>query len=268
MNQFINTKSISTLFITLELANPVKVYGQVLINEFSSNNELEWVELINTTSETVDITSWTISDEKNDPFSLTGSINGNSYYIFETQTHWLNNTGGDSIVLKDKNSSIIDSVIFGRTDSVVGSPSKDKSAGRAPDGGGSWTNNLTPSKNQKNPEPTLSPTKQPQTTPPTESPEPTTVNTPSATVQILSATDKPTPKPSQKPKSYVSSRETSLTPTNGPIVETENSDLQSKIIPGAMMGLGAIFIGAAAFPFIKSELNKRKDIITNDKEIH
>jgi hypothetical protein len=41
-----------------------EVSAQVVINEFSSRGDTEWVELYNKGMNDVDITNWTISDEK------------------------------------------------------------------------------------------------------------------------------------------------------------------------------------------------------------
>lgn len=166
---------IKTLFIIglLNLIFTRYANATVFINEFSSNSDPEWVELYNDSSSTVELSGWTIADEAQTPKQLNGNIPGFGYYVFENQTGWLNNTGGDRIILFN-GTSVEDQVEYGKSESVVGTPSSTKSAGRVPNASNSWQNNIDPSKGSQNsteetPAPTASAT-------PSPSPSQATVN--------------------------------------------------------------------------------------------
>ncbi|MEK7065537.1 MAG: lamin tail domain-containing protein, partial [Patescibacteria group bacterium] len=77
------------------------VHASVVLNEFSSNSDPEWVELYNTTADPVNIMGWKLSDEVNTTASLSGVIDGNDYFVYERSGGWLNNSGGATITLKD-----------------------------------------------------------------------------------------------------------------------------------------------------------------------
>jgi hypothetical protein len=130
---------------------PSFVSADVVINEFSSNSNTEWVELYNTDSTPVDLTGWTLKDEAQSPKTLTEIISGNGYFVYENSSGWLNNSGGDSIILKDDSDITINFVEYGKSGSVVGTPASDKSAGRVPDGSSDWENNLDWTKDVSNP---------------------------------------------------------------------------------------------------------------------
>jgi len=167
-----------------------RIYAQIVINEFSSNSDPEWIELYNASSDTVDLSGWKLSDAYPPPNLLTGTISAHGFFVFEKSSGWLNNSGGDTITLKNISDTAVDSLEYGKSTSVVGTPGSDTSAGRTPDGSSVWTNNLTWSKLASNPvstpthtpSPTLTPTPQPTSTPiPTHTPQPTNTQAPPPT---------------------------------------------------------------------------------------
>ena len=83
------------IFIFIFLLFPSKTLAQVVINEFSSKGDTEWIELFNSSASSVDLTGWTLSDAKKPPEALTGSIEAAGYFVFEKGKGWLND-GGDS----------------------------------------------------------------------------------------------------------------------------------------------------------------------------
>ena len=173
--------------------------ADIVINEFSSNSADEWVELYNTSSGPIDLTGWQLSDASNPPETLSGTIPANGFFVFDKPGGgWLNNSGGDTITLKDVASSVQDSITYGQSGSPVGTPDADKSAGRTPDGSATWANNLTWSKLAANPSPTPTPT--PTLTPtPTNTSGPTATPTPGATATPTPPPVTPTPIPTKKP---------------------------------------------------------------------
>jgi len=116
------------------------VFGQVVINEFSSNSNPEWVELYNVTQEKVDLHGWQIIDgntNNSDDIQLGGCINGKGLRLFSRGEGWLNNTNGDTIILKNALGQEIDIVAYGKS-GIIGIPPSGKSGGRSQDGGNSW----------------------------------------------------------------------------------------------------------------------------------
>lgn len=259
------------LFLFFISASEVSAQTDVVINEFSSRGDTEWVELYNKGAGDVDITNWTISDEKQPPETLSGVIKAGEYSVFEKTKGWLNDNG-DVITLKNDGGDTINSVAYGDSvGSIVGAPDLDKSAGRVPDGSDIWQKNLVWTKGYANPGPTPSPTPTP-TPGPTSTPTPTPTKTPTATpkptVKAV-ATKKPevisTGTTSDEEESEVLGLREGLEPSSPtPIPESEE---KGKIPITAMLfvlgGLG--FMGVAGYPFLKS-MKKRYNIENEEKE--
>jgi len=168
---------------------PEVVFARVVINEFSSNSDPEWVELYNNSDTSVDLNGWFLKDEAQPAKFLTTIIPARGYYVFENSNGWLNNSGGDTITLYDNASpsAQVDQVIYGKSGSEVGTPDPDKSAGRIPDGSSIWQNQLTWTKGTPN---SSSPTSTPQPTPtPISTPTDTPTSSTKATYKINEAKD-------------------------------------------------------------------------------
>jgi hypothetical protein len=164
-------------FLFLFVVSEIK--AQVVINELSSNSNPEWVELYNSSNEIVSISDWKITDgntNTSDDLTLNGCIVSQGFRSFGRSSGWLNDTGGDTINLKDPNGNQINQVIYG-SEGIVGIPQSGKSASRIPDGDQNWQ--ILDSPTQRNddcqiPSPSSSPT--PASTPvqtPTVTPSPT-----------------------------------------------------------------------------------------------
>jgi hypothetical protein len=85
----------------------------VIINELVSDpisDQVEWIELFNTSDSTVDIDQWTIEDGSGAKTVLTEAID--KYLVIEKPKGNLNNAG-DIIILRDELGIIIDSVTYG-----------------------------------------------------------------------------------------------------------------------------------------------------------
>ncbi|MFI5240822.1 MAG: lamin tail domain-containing protein [Microgenomates group bacterium] len=246
---------------------PSIVKAQVVINEFSSNSDPEWIELYNTTSSPIDITGWTLQDEAQAPKSLSGTISANGYFVFENPSGWLNNSGSDSIILKDSAIILIDSIHYG-SGGVVAIPDADKSAARVPNGSSNWQNNLSWTKGASNPESTPTPS---PTSIPTPTLSPTQTSTPTSMPSAL-PTKSPTPTPSKIP-----SPTPTQTPntTNQPEVlglnfETDKPDSEDKvivggdvkkkfpIIPVVFIGSGLLMVGFAILQLINARKNSQE----------
>lgn len=97
------------------------ISGEVLINEFvadPSDGEEEWIELINRSGRTIDLSGWTIEEGSGSATALSGTILGASPYNFFVLTKPkgnLNNSG-DRIILKSTTGLVIDAVSYGSWD--------------------------------------------------------------------------------------------------------------------------------------------------------
>lgn len=103
---------------------------KIIINEYLTNplvGEDEWIELLNTTNEDIDLTEWTIKDAANNSKLLSSLvlIPAKSIVVFSSSSGWLNNSGLESITISDQQSEVIDTVQFG--DISLGNPSQGKS---------------------------------------------------------------------------------------------------------------------------------------------
>ena len=105
--------SVSQTPSTTQTVLPV---GTLLINEFVVDpleEELEWIELINTSENSVTLTGWTLEDASGKTTDLSSmTIEGSSYALVVSPKGKLNNDG-DTIILKDENGTVVDAVVYG-----------------------------------------------------------------------------------------------------------------------------------------------------------
>lgn len=78
----------------------------VVINEFVAKGT-EWVELYNTTMNTIDIENWKLTDGEDDEY-LSGTIDPHGYLAFDTSLALSND--GDEIMLFDSDGILVDEV--------------------------------------------------------------------------------------------------------------------------------------------------------------
>ncbi|HOY60886.1 MAG TPA: lamin tail domain-containing protein [Candidatus Woesebacteria bacterium] len=86
----------------------------VKITNFSSNSSPEWVEINNTTGDTINIDNWLLKDANNistDDLIISGCLSPFSYQTFYHDPGWLND-GGDTINLFDDLNNLIDQLIY------------------------------------------------------------------------------------------------------------------------------------------------------------
>lgn len=128
--------------------------ANVVINEFVYNAATEWVEIYNRSANAIDISGWILVDLANNVknIPLNTIIPGNGFYVFET-SNWLNNTGTETINLKN-GSTLVDQVsykdgtVVGAQD--IGTVAVGQSVARTADGGANWAADTTPSKGWRN----------------------------------------------------------------------------------------------------------------------
>lgn len=136
---------------------PTPIPRSVIINEIyvKGDQHGEWVEILNTTNQDIDLTNYTINDNiSSDPIPSNTTIHANSYAVIVTKNSSVvippgittivldeNNIGtglndtGDIIQLKSNN-LIIDELSYGDIKTIFNlpSPSENKSLSRIPDG--------------------------------------------------------------------------------------------------------------------------------------
>lgn len=164
---------------------PKIVFAQVVINEFSSRNDTDWVEVYNASSEPVDLSEYQLIDDGGNSQDLNCQLSPSG----EFSVDWSNrlNNDGDQIILQ-KNGETIDCIAYGDTVFCEGRSDVDlreleegEYGMRDPAGSGSWTikNANTKADNSDciiltpTPTITLTPTQSPTNTPtPTNTPSP------------------------------------------------------------------------------------------------
>lgn len=105
---------------------PVATVGlkQIRINEIVSapvSGQNEWVELFNSTQNSVDLSGWYLIEGGGKKTALFGSIGPQGYLVFDKSS--LNN-GGDAVILQDSSGREIDRVSYGDWESVAAPASR------------------------------------------------------------------------------------------------------------------------------------------------
>jgi hypothetical protein len=196
--------SLLIAIITFQIITPV-AFANLLINEFSSTTQSDWVEIMNAGSEEIDLSDYRIRDTtKNNKVDLLGTLTPGSITSFSFGRSL--NVDGDIVrlvFLDGEEEVTIDSIPYG-TEGGVCIPSELGSIGRYPDANSTIERFLKATKDLSNDSAILDPCPTP-TPEPTPSPSPTSKSTstpaqtktpaptPTATVKT-SATIKPSAK--------------------------------------------------------------------------
>jgi len=99
-------------------SNQQSVISNVFISEFVSNpsdNETEWVELVNENMTAVDMSGWTIEDGVGIVATLSNALSPGVFFVFDIAGSKLNNSG-DVVKLKNVAGTIVHTVTFGDWD--------------------------------------------------------------------------------------------------------------------------------------------------------
>lgn len=183
---------IAFLFLFL-FAN--KAYAALYINEFSSNGDSDWVEIYNSDSSSVDLSSYILRDSTDsNKLELSGTINGNGFKSFDWGNK-LNNDGDTIKLLIKSDESTVDTVIYGNSGALI-APAAGQTGGRSSDGLGKWVVFNSPTRDASNNSSSVYETPVPTATQtPTPTPNPTNTPTPAPTsTPIPSSTPVPTKK--------------------------------------------------------------------------
>ena len=201
--------------------------ADVVINEVfanpsgSSTEEIEFIELFNKGSGSIDISGWKISDKVKTYIIADTIISAGGFVAFRKSISGiaLNNTDED-LTLKDISDEIIDSISYDVT-------IEDKSWSRAPDGTGEFVNNVDPTEGIANSVPT-------PTSTPTPSLIPTSINTPTI-VPTSTFTPTPTKTPTPSPTSTANTPTLKVSPTSAK-TPTPTEGFSSESVLGESLG--------------------------------
>ena len=242
-----------------------EVEAQVVINEFSSADSSDWVEIFNTSPSEVNLSSWMIKDTTSSIYEFSGGLIPAGSTCFQSVSNRLNNDG-DRIELFNS-STQTDCVSYGDgngsfcgSGADVAAPSSGQTVSRVPDGTGGWTlgSSTMSSVSCESLVPTPTPT--PSSTPnPTAAATPTPSSTPTSTPI---PTKKPTPKPTPTPKPEVLGDESdnggldfSSSQNTPSVIPTPSADDSSAnkfpILAVVLILLGMGLVGFSIFSFIR-----------------
>lgn len=223
------------LVIFLFINTPVK--AELFINEFASNDEIDWVEVYNTGPETVDMSLYQIRDESaTNHKNFLGELAVNGFITVDFN-NWLNNSGDSVKLVLISNGNVVDSVTYGSSGSVS-ALAVGQSGGRFHDGSNNWVVFSSASKGASNnssvpiniPTSTNMPTST-STVEPTNSPTPmqTQTTTPTPTrIPTTTSTLTNMPLPTQK-SSMVTSTEM-ISPTDQAMLASATQEAYQKIL--------------------------------------
>ena len=243
---FINKTAVlaSTLVLNEIYANPV-------------NEDDEFIEIYNLTDLPLEIGGYKLTDLTNKPYIIPeATIAAKSFLVIKKLNFQLNNSGQETVTLKDKEGNTLDSFSYEGT-------KESTSFSRFPDGTGDWiaetpvTENST---NRVNPSPIPTPN---STLSPSPSPSPSPVLSPSPSPKISPALN---PSPSLETEIKLNLNEASKT---AEVLgeKKENEINKSFILPLILIGLGLSLIIIPIVVFIKTNYyNHKHDQKTNSRQ--
>jgi len=276
MNRFIKVFSFVFCVISLFLFVSERIYAQVVINEISSFESTgDWIELY--AFEDVDMSGWIIRDSATSIISTVenGTVVGpsaNPFFIIDASNR-LNKSGDIVKLYKSDDVTLVDQLPYGDQGGVC-APQSGQSIGRYPDANSTIERFSSPTQGTSNNTSTLNPCPSPTPEPlptntstpkPTFTPKPTSTPIPTAT-SIPTNTSTLSPKPSTKEdlqmdkeeKSDVENREPEIlgaekdsqTPNSSDEINKEEKKFP--LVAGALVLVGAGFLGFSAFLFLKN----------------
>ncbi len=247
----------------------------ILLNEFSALSDPDWVEIYNTSSETINIDGWVIRDStQTNKINLSGYICPNSFRKFDFSNR-LNNDG-DTIKILDSESSTTPINEITYFSSTIPEHQSGQSTSRQSPGSDNWQVLTNPSPQndescfpQPTPEPTSEPTPTPSPTPTSPSGAPTPTPSPKATPKSSPTATKSAP-PRASPQ-VLGEQERSLIASGAGLMDTSTQpqdifqSAPSKKVAGILIVSGAaLVLFALGFHFWYRKINKGKLLETKD----
>ncbi len=243
------------LFLFFSLSSKI-LAANIVINEIlpnpdgPSSEDSEWIELYNTTDNSIDISGWLLDDSDgsgSNPYALpSGSvISAKGFLTFEkSSTNIALNNDNDTVRISSSSGELIDSISYSETKET-------QSYGRKQDASGDWVWFSTPSKKSSNSSGTIVPTSTvvptatvmpTQTLAPTQTPTPTKTPTPTLKLSPTQMKKSPTSKPlafAEKPKDLNILGEKTSTYDHVPTINPHAAGDTSE---GSTLSLGTVFI--------------------------
>lgn len=169
------------IFSSLFFFNVSSAHAAITLNEVypqPQTDELEWVELYNSATESADLSEWSLEDQLSSPSIIHSFvdevIDALSYLVIELPTSKLNNSA-DGVTLRDGDGRVIDEMSYQNSE-------LEKSWAKLDTGG--WILD-TSSKGIANPQPTATPNPTANPTPqPTPAPTPTNIQYPISDIYL------------------------------------------------------------------------------------
>ncbi|OFX03724.1 MAG: hypothetical protein A2W62_02780 [Alphaproteobacteria bacterium RIFCSPLOWO2_02_42_7] len=138
------------IYKTSRAQEPAVIINEFLPNPEGKDSDSEWIELFNSSSESVDLSGWFLDDieggSKTYEIPLGTLIAPKSYLVFNIQDTkiQLNNTGGDSVRLLDPNKTVTYEISYA-------DKANDNLAYALIEKNWQWTENLTPGSTNNTP---------------------------------------------------------------------------------------------------------------------
>lgn len=135
----------------VEIERPVEIqavaisatpYGTLLINEFVSDADVEWIEIFNPFNNVIDLSEWTVRDATAKATALPDQLLGLGQFVVVTNPSGKLNNDGDTIELVDPSGSVVDALTYGSGAESI--PKKQNALARDADGVWNVTSTLTP----------------------------------------------------------------------------------------------------------------------------
>lgn len=156
----------------------------LVINEISPLGH-EWLELYSTNAQTIDLSSWSISDSSGTSIRIAANTQISQGQFLTITLSSLLNDSGDSVELAMADGRVVDQLSYTK-------PLASTTWSRIPDAG-SWQNNAPATPNQSNRAP------QPTSIPTTKTPKPTSTVKPASTPKASAKPKIAKPKPTAQP---------------------------------------------------------------------
>ena len=119
-----------------KIAHALESSGQVVVNEFSANGSDDWVELYNTTDQSIDVTGWNLRDSTaTNHKALTGSIAAHGFMVVDFSNYL--NVNQDTIRLLNTSDAVIDTIDYNTSGAIL-YPGAGQTTARTWDGGSTW----------------------------------------------------------------------------------------------------------------------------------
>ncbi len=127
--------------------------GTLLINEFASDAEDEWIEILNPYNNVIPLAGWSVTDASGKATFLPDQLLGMGQLFIVSNPKGVLNNDGDTIALLDPTGVVVDEIVYGTEE--IPAPKKTESTARDTDGSWARTATLTPGAENAFPHPVV-----------------------------------------------------------------------------------------------------------------